>query len=155
MRSQLLTRNSRLARWNQRRPIQVEMTPMIDVVFLLLIFFLWTASFRMAEQLLPSRMATEARTRGSEQDMTEDLDFEPVVVRVLWQSQSPSWTVNGRAANSLQMVFEKLSKVAAIKSDVPVIVDPEPTVPLGHAIEVYDLSREIGFGKVQFAADWK
>ena len=33
------------------------MTPMIDVVFLLLIFFVWTASFQIVEQILPSEIS--------------------------------------------------------------------------------------------------
>ncbi|MEO8496389.1 MAG: biopolymer transporter ExbD, partial [Planctomycetota bacterium] len=31
----------------RREPLDVKMTPMIDVVFLLLIFFVWTASFHI------------------------------------------------------------------------------------------------------------
>jgi biopolymer transport protein ExbD len=38
---------------DNRRP-DVMMTPMIDVVFLLLVFFLATASFDRLEQILPS-----------------------------------------------------------------------------------------------------
>jgi biopolymer transport protein ExbD len=41
----------------QRRDLDVKMTPMIDVVFLLLVFFLWTASFRISEQVLPSNIS--------------------------------------------------------------------------------------------------
>ena len=37
----------------------VTMTPMIDVVFLLLIFFICTASFQIVEQNLPSRIQLE------------------------------------------------------------------------------------------------
>ena len=33
----------------RERDLKIEMTPMIDVVFLLLVFFVWTASFRMIE----------------------------------------------------------------------------------------------------------
>ena len=33
------------------------MTPMIDVVFLLLVFFVWTASFTIVEHILDSEMS--------------------------------------------------------------------------------------------------
>ena len=37
----------------RRDSLEIKMTPMIDVVFLLLIFFVWTASFQVVEYLLP------------------------------------------------------------------------------------------------------
>ena len=35
----------------------IPMTPMIDVVFLLLVFFVWTASFQLVENRLPGAIA--------------------------------------------------------------------------------------------------
>jgi len=40
----------------QRRELEIKMTPMIDVVFLLLVFFIWTSSFHIVENVLPSRL---------------------------------------------------------------------------------------------------
>ena len=40
-----------------RRELEIKMTPMIDVVFLLLVFFVWTASFQAIEYLLPSSLS--------------------------------------------------------------------------------------------------
>ena len=42
---------------DDRRQTDVAMTPMIDVVFQLLIFFICTASFQLAEELLPTSLA--------------------------------------------------------------------------------------------------
>ena len=39
--------------------IDAAMTPMIDVVFLLLVFFVWTASFQIIEQALPSQLVSQ------------------------------------------------------------------------------------------------
>lgn len=135
-----------------RRPLQVEMTPMIDVVFLLLIFFLWTASFRIAEQRLPSSLAEETTTRGNTSEVAEETDFEPVIVRIGWADDAPRWNVNGRSLGNLAGVSQTLLAVAEVKPDLPVIVDPDARVPLGYVIDVYDLTRNLGFDKVQFAA---
>ncbi|MBC8874781.1 MAG: biopolymer transporter ExbD, partial [Planctomycetes bacterium] len=44
--------------YTQRRSdLDVKMTPMIDVVFLLLVFFVWTASFHIVEHILPSSVS--------------------------------------------------------------------------------------------------
>jgi biopolymer transport protein ExbD len=59
------------------RKIELSMTSMIDVVFLLLIFFMTTASFVKTERDLDS--AIEVRGRASRQ---EPRDLEPAVVDV-------------------------------------------------------------------------
>ena len=49
--------------YNERRgDVDVKMTPMIDVVFLLLVFFIWTASFQIVEQVLPSSVSAQRGT---------------------------------------------------------------------------------------------
>ncbi len=42
----------------ERAPLEIQMTPLIDVVFLLLCFFVWTAGVLVAERLLPSLVST-------------------------------------------------------------------------------------------------
>ena len=132
--------------------LDVKMTPMIDVVFLLLVFFVWTASFGIAERLLPSNLANLSGTAENSETDPKMLDFDVVVVKLELRGEQPAWTINDREQESLRAVEETLSSVAAIKSDLPVIVDPQPTVPLGHVIDVYDISRRVGFGTVQFTA---
>lgn len=129
---------------------EVAMTPMIDVVFMLLIFFVWTASFQVAELVLPSSLVTQSGAGAVQLDPDlEDLDR--VVVRVGWDGARPSWAVNDMPLVSLGAVRQRLATVAAIKADLPVLVDPRPEVPLGHVIDVYDLARQAGFESVQFA----
>ena len=41
----------------QRSDVNIHMTPLIDVVFLLMVFFVWTAGFQVAEYMLPSQLA--------------------------------------------------------------------------------------------------
>ena len=42
---------------DDRGRLDVKMTPMIDVIFLLLIFFVSTASFQAAEETLPTNLS--------------------------------------------------------------------------------------------------
>ena len=138
---------------HQRRDLDVKMTPMIDVVFLLLVFFLWTASFRISEQVLPSDIsASTTEASGTSDTPPPEEDFDEVVLRVLWMDGRPRWEVNGVPVDSLDQVRQTLKSLAAIKSDAPVIVYPDPEVPLGHVIDLYDLTRLEGFQQVQFTA---
>jgi biopolymer transport protein ExbD len=132
--------------------MEVAMTPMIDVVFLLLIFFVWTASFQIAEQLLPSELTPPTGTGNAVQPDPEMIDFELVVVTISWPNDAPVWQVNGVSQDSLATLRQTLTAIARAKSDLPVVLDPEPQVPLGYVIEVFDVARSVGFSKVQFAA---
>lgn len=130
------------------------MTPLIDVVFLLLVFFIWTASSQIAESVLPSSVSMAAGTQPSDAPITPppEADFDNVVVRILLVEGRPAWQVNDTPLVSLAAVRDTLAAIAAIKPDAPVILHPDPPVPLGDVIDVYDLSRQQGFDKVQFAA---
>ena len=138
----------------RRSDVDVKMTAMIDVVFLLLVFFLWTASFHIVEQVLPSSVSARQGSdpvRSDEPPPPQD-DFDDIVIRITWTADRPAWRVNGQPAGTLAQVRETLQNIVRVKSDAPVILHPDPDVPLGHVIDVYDITRLEGFDKVQFAA---
>ena len=136
-----------------RRELEIKMTPMIDVVFLLLVFFVWTASFQAVEYLLPSSLSQK---QGSGQTVNLDqpppeIEFEDIVVRISYVDKRPAWSVNGQSVGSLNDVRERLALVADIKTDSPVILHPDESVPVGNVIDVYDATRLAGFTQIQFA----
>lgn len=131
--------------------LDVAMTPMIDVVFMLLIFFVWTASFQVAELILPSSLITQNEGQGSQPLDLEMEDLERVVVRMTLMSQGLAWEVNDVPIASLSDVRARLATVAKIKNTIPVLVDPAALVPLGDVIDVYDSAKVAGFQNVQFA----
>ena len=59
--------------------------------------------------------------------------------------------VNGQPVGSLNDVRERLALVADIKTDSPVILHPDESVPVGNVIDVYDATRLAGFTQIQFA----
>jgi biopolymer transport protein ExbD len=141
--------------YSQRQQgVDVKMTPMIDVVFLLLVFFVWTASFQIIEQVLPSSISSSSTAGSTPVDTPPpaEADFEQIVIRVLWQGGQAAWTINGQPVASLAAVRSRLATIAQIKQDAPVILDPDPAAPLGHVIDLYDAARLENFQRVQFAA---
>lgn len=139
---------------NRRGPFEIQMTPLIDVTFLLLVFFVWTASFRVAENILPSSVSAAAGTAPARSDEPPpaEADFEKIVIRIVWHENQPVWQLNGQAFTELPQLKTRLLAIAAIKKDSPVILHPDPAIPLGDVIDVYDLARMAGLSKVQFAA---
>ena len=107
-----------------------------------------------ADEDLPSQLSAASGSGATATDTPPppEADFEDVVVRILWQGAAPTWTVNDSPVASLAALKQSLAQVARIKRDAPVILHPDPDVPLGNVIEVYDISRLVGFEKIQFAA---
>jgi biopolymer transport protein ExbD len=139
---------------DQRKGVELQLTPMIDCVFLLMVYFIWSSSFAVVERSLPSRLS--AASGGGSASATEppppEADFDDIIVRIEWTGSGPAWQVNGAPAESLAELRGTLASIARIKHDAPVILDPDSSVPLGDVIDVFDLSRLAGFEKVQFAA---
>jgi biopolymer transport protein ExbD len=128
------------------------MTPMIDVVFLLLIFFVCASVGKISEALLPTDLAA-----GSVES--------EVPIERLEQPFGDVWLFlsreNGQTATQVNQggeVYEDVSRLemtlvtlAELSSELPVILDIEPDVPLGDMIQVYDACRAAGFESVHFA----
>ncbi len=85
-----MKRVSPLVRRGGDTDLDSAMTPMIDVVFLLLVFFVWTASFQIVEYILPSDMSVQIGSEQAENmEPPPEKDFEDVVVRIGWDGTLP------------------------------------------------------------------
>jgi len=130
----------------------LPMTPMIDVVFQLIIFFLCTTRFSPIERVLPMQLDWPG-TEGLVTDVTPDIqDLTEIVIVLQGDRDSFAMTLNGRPLASLGELRSALMSLGQIRLDVPIIVDPGPDVRISNVIDVYDLCREIGFVRIQFAA---
>ncbi|HJQ81611.1 MAG TPA: biopolymer transporter ExbD [Lacipirellulaceae bacterium] len=130
--------------------MDVAMTPMIDVVFQLLIFFICTASFQLSEELLPTSLAIAGGpTPAAAIEIERDL--KRIVVRGESIDGDTKWTVNDRPSPSLVEVEQMLRAAAAIDRALPVVLDVAGDVPLGDMIDVYDLCRLVHFERIEFA----
>lgn len=135
-----------------RGSLELPMTPMIDVIFLLIIFFICTSSFQPPEEVLPTNLSFPGAlaSEAAADPMLKDLD--EIVVKLLWREPGVAWEINKRQYQNLLDVRAALGAVAKVKPDLPVILDVDRQVPLENVIDVYDLCRHLGLEKVQFAA---
>ena len=129
------------------------MTPMIDVIFLLLVFFVCTASFQAVEQILPTTLSLPGSVEAVEPVDPEMLDLDEVVVRLGWENGRPSWKIENRRFISLAELERTIAALAEAKADLPVILDPDAAVPMEHVIDLYDACRKAGLQTIRFAAE--
>ncbi len=132
---------------------QQVMTPMIDVVFLLLIFFVCAAAGQVRESVLPTEMTASGNVESS-----EPVEQDPWIVEV-WltlQTDETGQTVigmsGGRQFPNVEALTEPLTTLAELTPENPVILDIGPNVPMRDVIAVYDLCRRVGFESINFAA---
>ena len=129
------------------------MTPMIDVVFLLLIFFVWTSSFETPEYDLPSSLA-EVPAGGSQANADQPPPveaFDEIVVKLLVREGLPVIEFGGQRIESAEALKTRLAEVIAIGVQPPVIIDPESEVTMDRAVEAYDAARAAGADRVLYA----
>ncbi len=141
-------------RVNRGAPPEVKMTPMIDVVFLLLIFFVWTSSFELPEFDLPSSLAEPpgGGTESSPETPPMVEVYDEVVIRLSMQRGNVVRQLNGQPVAGDQALRQRIAEILAIGVQPPVIVDPDGEVAMRHAIGAYDAARTAGADRVLFAA---
>jgi len=144
----------RVPRQRVGEPLEVKMTPMIDVVFLLLIFFIWTSSFREPEFDLPSSLAQvpEAGTESTTRQPPPAEVFDEIVIRLISADDDVEIRLNGQAVESLEVLGRRLAGILELGVQPPVIIDPDEEVTMGLAVQAYDASRLAGADRVLFAA---
>ncbi len=152
----------------RRRDVAVDepgMTSMIDVVFLLLVFFVWTSSFDQPEFDLASQIAMpassvksiEAEGAGATSAETESTEpqirREEIVVRIIARNEELRYMIGAVEATTLAEVKAKLKTIAGLKLDPILIVDPDDEVPMADCVAVFDEVLLAGLKRVLFAVE--
>jgi biopolymer transport protein ExbD len=119
----------------------INLTPMIDVVFLLLIFFLTATTFAREEVELDLRLP-EARSG------VEGTNAHPLIVQVFADGRI---TFEGREV-TLEALRQKLQAAAARNQQQSVLVRGDKLAQFGIGIQVLDACRLARLSKVDFAA---
>jgi biopolymer transport protein ExbD len=118
------------------------------------VFFVWTASFQIVEHVMPSKLAPLSGSQPVDSSLPPppEADFDKVIVRLVNDGDGVTWSVNDVPMIDLAQLQSQLEAIAQVKSDAPVILHPDRDVVLGDVIDVYDISKRVGFVKIQFAA---
>jgi biopolymer transport protein ExbD len=124
----------------RREEININLTPLIDVVFLLLIFFMISTTFTREAHLTIS--LPEASAEGEAQQQTGSID---VVVGAEGQ-----YTINGESLVSSDALTLRraLLKLAGEARDVPFIITADAQAAHQSVVTVMDVAGRLGFSKL-------
>lgn len=128
----------------QRRGLNrtaLNLSSMIDVTFLLLIYFIVTTVFTPPEDMLSPALQVEEGTETVEQE------FEPQIVTVSMNTGKPAYILG-------ELIIFDRAKLASTISKLPrepgIIIRVQDDVPVGFAIAAIQESRNAGFERVTY-----
>ena len=103
---------------------------------------------------MPSALADPPKVAGTEATESSPVEpFDEIIVRLQRNDAGVTLAINQVPVESMDALATRLREIADLGVQPPVIVDPDWQVPVGFAIEVYDLARRQQFDRVLFVAD--
>ena len=131
----------------RKTPIEVSLTPMIDVVFLLLIFFMVTTSFNQQSTIkinLPEASANQQSKAGKMVTLTIDAEGGYFISG---DDGFPHQLIN----NEPDTLKRALIQAAGESLKVPFVISADGQTPHQAVVTAIDMAAEIGFSRVTFA----
>jgi biopolymer transport protein ExbD len=131
----------KLGRRHEEAP-DITLTPLIDVVFLLLIFFMVSTSFsRHAEIELELPAAS-----------TEKTEERPEVIEVAIDVTG-RYYVDGRQLVNTQMgtLKQAIRNAAGARKSPPLVISADANTPLQAVVTAMDAARQLGITHISFA----
>ncbi len=140
------------------------MTAMIDVVFLLLVFFLWTSSFEKPEHEIASAVAMSGGGTASDSSQSPapvPQPFDDVVITLLPAAGDstpprlpPQLRLNDQNVTQ-ETLQARLQQIANLGVQPPVVISPLPGVTVGEAIKIHDIAKQAGLTQILMAVSKK
>lgn len=128
----------------RRNNPNLDMTPLIDVVFLLLIFFMVSTTFDKQTELkvdLPEAIAENTSTK-------KDQQIEVVI------NKNGEFAVNERllVRHDLATLKAAMKKVAGDNIEMPVLIKGDRQAPYQATITLLDAASQLGLSRLSFVA---
>ena len=171
-----------MARKKRKRPEptsavkeEMEMTPMIDVTFLLLIFFMCTIKFKKLEGKLSAYLPKDVGVNTTPAEPKEKIEIK-LTVSNPGTKYNPRWPnnpepydpekhlrfvvgddrvvniqVGARTYTDIAEVRAKLTQLKQATPDRPVTIDPRPGIYYSDVVKVLDAVIDAEFLEVSFA----
>jgi biopolymer transport protein ExbD len=115
--------------------------PMIDILLVVLVFFIVTWNFALAENELDVRVPSAAKAN----------EPQPYVGQVVINVKSDGSIVVNRQMKTGPELLEQLKKLSQLYPDQAVIVRGDEAVDYKHIVEVLDICRQADIWNVAFA----
>lgn len=123
----------------------IDITPLIDVVFILLIFFMVTTTFQREADL-----AINLPTASEEPAAKPDAPLEIVI------TAQGHYLVGGRELvnNQLETVKQALKRMTAGRKDKPLVIRADALTPHQYVVTAMDAAAQLGLVRLSIATTY-
>ena len=160
---------------------KLEMTPMIDVTFLLLIFFMCTLKFKTLEGKLAAYLPKDVGVNSSDDEPIEKVEvvlrviqegtkYKPVrageVPSEIWDGTPGSryvygsdrvieYSIGPRRTRDLTEIQKVLNQLHLADTERPATIDARPGTVYEDVVPVLDAAMNADFGEVTFVGSYE
>ncbi len=120
--------------------LQAPLTSLIDIVFLLLIYFLLTTNFIVDEGIAVKLPHAKATVPQTEKEITIVVDS---VGKIFMEEEMVP----------LNLLYAKIKAHLSGNADLPVVIKADRSVILDKAVNVMDIAKAAGAGKLVLATE--
>jgi len=151
-------------------PIKGDMTPMIDVTFLLLIFFMLTVKFKTLEGKLAAYLPKDVGVNTSQAEPKEKVEIRVKVVKEgskvdpydagkPWTGDGPykfgrdrevTYSIGPKTTKDLGELRVRLEEFHRADPEQPATIDPYPGTVYEDVVLVLDVAVQIGYSDITF-----
>ena len=138
-------------------PIAINVTPLVDIIFCLCVFFMISFKFKQLEGHFDAWLP---RTTGLHRGPSGIIDLLPEVRVALFWDEATQHTVR-KLGSRLAGDDEELGRILREvhddcarldKPDTPVTIDAEARVPWSDVVDVVNLCKKSGIARIEFAS---
>jgi len=125
-----------------RENVEINLAPLIDVVFILLLFFVVTTTFTRETQL---KVDLPEAASGTPPEQTELKQVEVMI------GADGAYSVNGKALleSNLSNLMAALQKESAGDNSLPLIISADGKMPHQSVITAMDAAGKLGFAHLR------
>ncbi|MEW6026624.1 MAG: biopolymer transporter ExbD [Planctomycetota bacterium] len=142
--------------------MELNMTPMIDVIFQLMIFFMCSIHFKSLEGKLYSYLPKEkGNVKPTEEEIPPPPPIDEVRIKLAYAESSPLMArvkvgeINFNDWGALERHLKDLASDLVTPDGlnvIPVKIDADGNVPAQAVVNVLDICKKAGVQKTEFAA---
>ncbi len=118
---------------NRQKQYSVGLTPLIDIIFLMMIFFLLTINFQKPEGVL-NNMLPQMGSRD-ESNATKDWETVRLKIKLIEENKQMKIYLQERVVFAYSDLLQYLNQ---LPQDILIVIEPDDKVPYKYVIGVYN-----------------
>ena len=126
----------------KKRDVELNLTPLIDVVFLLLIFFMVSTSFTRETQIKLELPKADV----------EKMETDPEIIEISIDKEGRMF-INGKALvnSNIENLKRAIQPVIATNEQIPFVISADANTPYQSVVMAMDAASQLGITNIKMA----